>query len=293
MDILPQLIASGLAAGSLYALMALGFVLIFKTTDVVNFAHGDMAMLSAFTAHMALTSWGWPYAASLVLAVALGFGLGALADVLLRPARLRGAPILTLLIATLGISFMFNALGGRFFGYQSVRMPDAITGAPLDLFGVIVTRHNLLIFIVAGVLALSLFVGLKYTRLGTAMRAMAQNSQAAQLMGVSVRNVSMLSWGIGASLGAVAGVLISSIVFLNLNSMVLVLIKGFAGAVLGGFTSLPGAFVGGLLVGVFENLIGVYISSKLQTTFVFLLIVVVLAIRPRGLFGARVAGGRA
>ena len=293
MDILPQLLVSGLAAGSLYALMALGFVLIFRTTDVVNFAHGDMAMISAFMAYTALSNWDWSYWGALGLAIVVGFGLGALANLLLRPAQLRGAPILTLLIATLGISFMMNALGGNFFGYQSVRIPYAISGPPVWLGELVITRHNLLIFVVAGVLAMALFALLKYTRLGTAMRAMAQNAQAAQLMGVSVRNVSFLVWGIGAALGAVAGVLISSIVFLNLGSMVLVLIKGFAGAVLGGFTSLPGAFVGGLLIGVFENLLGVYVSSKLQTTFVFLLIVIVLAIRPRGLFGAAIAGGRA
>lgn len=293
MDILPQLIMSGLAAGSLYALMAVGFVLIFKTTDVVNFAHGDMAMISAFMALTALKSWEWPYGAASLLAVAVGFGLGALADLLLRPARVRGAPILTLLIATLGISLMFSALGGRFFGYQTVAFPYALTGKPLRLAGMIITRHNLLVFAIAGLLALALFLLLKYTRLGTAMRAMAQNSRAAQLMGVSVHNVSMLAWGVGAALGAVAGVFIAPVVFLDLNTMILVLIKGFAGAVLGGFTSLPGAFVGGLLVGVLENLVGGYLSTQLQATFVFLLIVVMLAIRPRGLLGAPVAGRRA
>ncbi len=292
MDILPQLIASGLAAGSLYALMAVGFVLIFKTTDVANFAHGDMAMVSAFVALTALKAWHWPFGAALLAAVVAGFLLGALADLLLRPARARGASILSLLIATLGLGLMLNALAGHFFGYQTVSFPYALKGRPLVLAGMIITRHNLLVFAIAGSLALALFALLKYTRLGTAMRAMAQNSQAALLMGVNVRDVSLLAWGLGASLGAVAGVLVAPVMFLDLNTMILVLIKAFAAAVLGGFTSLPGAFVGGLLLGVLENLVGVYISTQLQTTFVFLLIILMLAIRPCGLFGAPAHGGR-
>lgn len=294
MDILPQLVVSGLAVGSLYAIMAIGFVLIFKTTDVVNFAHGDMAMFSAFTALIALQGWGFPFWAALLIGVAVGFALGMLANLLLRPAVSRGASVFSLMIATLGISLMLNSVAGNLFGYQTVRFPYAVTGPPLVWFEAIrITRHNALVFVIAGALALILFVLLKYTRLGTAMRAMAQNARAARLMGVSVRNVSLLAWGIGAALGAVAGVLVAPVVFLDLNTMVLVLIKGFAAAVLGGFTSLPGAFVGGLLVGVLENFLGFYVSSQFQSTFVFLLIVIVLAIRPRGLFGAPVAGRRA
>ena len=155
------------------------------------------------------------------------------------------------------------------------------------------TRHNALALGVAAALGLGLFALLKYTSVGTAMRAMAQNRLAAQLMGVNVRRVSTLSWGLGAALGAVAGVLIAPVVFLDLNTMITVLIKAFAAAVLGGFTSLPGAVVGGLLLGVLENLVGGYLSTQLQTTFVFLLIIVMLAIRPRGLLGAPVAGRRA
>lgn len=291
MEILPQLIVSGLAAGSLYALMALGMILIFKTTDVVNFAHGDMAMISSFVALTLMRSYHQPYWLAVLAAIAMGFALGALADLILRPAR--NAPILTLLIATLGISLMLSALGGHFFGYQTVSFPYALVGKPFVIAGVILTRHNALALGVAAALGLGLFALLKYTSVGTAMRAMAQNRLAAQLMGVNVRRVSTLSWGLGAALGAVAGVLIAPVVFLDLNTMITVLIKAFAAAVLGGFTSLPGAVVGGLLLGVLENLVGGYLSTQLQTTFVFLLIIAMLAIRPRGLLGAPVAGRRA
>jgi len=292
LEILPQLIASGLAVGSLYAIMAVGFVLIFKTTDIVNFSHGDIAMVSAFIALLGLRSWGFAYWQAFLLAIVAGFILGMIANQLLRPAVSRGANPFTLMIGTLGISLMLNALAGNFFGYQTVAFPRAITGPPIRIFDVAIPPHNLVVFAVGGIAAMGIYLMLKHTRLGTAMRAMAQNSRAAQLMGISIAGVAMLAWGIGSAMGAIAGVLVAPVVFLDLSRMILVMIKGFAAAVLGGFTSLPGAFVGGLLVGVFENLIGFYISSQFQTTFVFLLIVIILAIRPTGLLGAPVAGGR-
>mgnify|MGYP002624775564 CR=1 FL=1 len=292
LDILPQLIASGLSVGSLYAIMAVGFVLIFKTTHIVNFSHGDIAMFSAFVALLGLTSWGIPYWQAFLIAIVVGFVLGLVANTLLRPAISRGANVFTLMIGTLGISLMLNALAGNFFGYQTVSFPRAIIGPPLRIFDIAITRHSIVVFIVGGILAIGLYLMLKHTRLGTAMRAMARNSRAAQLMGISIASVAMLAWGIGSAMGAVAGVLVAPVVFLDLTRMILVMIKGFAAAVLGGFTSLPGAFIGGLLVGVFENLIGFYISSQFQTTFVFLLIVIILAIKPTGLLGAPVAGGR-
>jgi len=184
-EFLPQLIASGLAVGSLYALMAVGFVLIFKTTDVVNFAHGDMAMVSTFVALTALRAWEWPFWAALGAAVVTGFLVGALANLLLRPAVTRGASVFSLMIATLGISMMINALAGHTFGYQPQSFPPLIRGRPFVLFDAVrITPHNALVFAMAGVMALALFAVLKYTRLGTAMRAMAQNGRAALLMGV-------------------------------------------------------------------------------------------------------------
>jgi branched-chain amino acid transport system permease protein len=284
---LAQLIVSGLAAGSLYALMALGLVLIYKTTDIVNFGYGDMTMFSTFIAYMMLTWYGLPFWAAFLGALVAGFLVGVLVDQgVLRPAK--NAPVVSLLIATLGIGMILEALAGWIFGYDTKAFPYAIKGPPLILGNVILRRHDLLVFAVATAIALLLFAMFKFTDIGIAMRATAQNRRAARLMGINAGQISMLSWGLGVGIGAIAGVLIAPIVFLDLTRMILVMIKAFAAAVLGGFTSLPGAVVGGLLLGVIENLITGYmppVLAPLKTTFVFLLIILVLAIRPRGLLG--------
>ncbi len=284
MDILPQLIVSGLAAGSLYALMALGLVLIFRTTDIVNFAHGDMAMFSTFVAYVLITAYGAPFWAALLAAVAVGFLLGVFMDqVVLRPAR--RASVISLLIATLGVALILESVAGWLWGWEPKPFPRAVRGAPLILGDVVISRHSLLALGVAVSCAAGLFALLKLTRLGTAMRAVAQNRLAAQLLGVPVERISMLSWGIGAALGAIAGLFIAPFVFLEPAGFVKVMLKAFAAAVLGGFTSLPGAVVGGLLLGVFDNLVGGYLTTQLKETLVFALIIVVLAIRPQGLLG--------
>ena len=284
---LAQLITSGLAAGSLYALMALGLVLIYKTTDIVNFGYGDMTMFSTFIAYMMLTWYGLPFWAAFLGAIVAGLLLGVLVDQgLLRPAK--DAPVVSLLIATLGIGMILEAIAGWVFGYDTKPFPYAIKGPPLLLGGVILRRHDLLVFAVATAIALLLFAMFKFTDIGIAMRATAQNRKAARLMGINTGRISSLSWALGVGIGAVAGVLIAPIVFLDLTRMILVMIKAFAAAVLGGFTSLPGAVLGGLLLGVIENLVSGYLPpllAPLKTTFVFLLIILVLAIRPRGLLG--------
>ncbi len=284
---LAQLIVSGLAAGSLYALMALGLVLIYKTTDIVNFGYGDMTMFSTFIAYAMLTWYGLPFWVAFLGAIMAGFLLGALVDrAILRPAK--DAPVVSLLIATLGIGMMLEAIAGWIFGYDTKPFPYAIKGMPLFLGEVVIRRHDLLVFAVAAAIGLSLFAMFKFTDIGIAMRATAQNRRAARLMGISADRISSLRWAMGVGIGAVAGVLIAPIVFLDLTRMILVMIKAFAAAVLGGFTSLPGAVLGGLMLGVIENLVSGYLPpmlAPLKTTFVFVLIILVLAIRPRGLLG--------
>jgi branched-chain amino acid transport system permease protein len=282
-----QYIVGGLAAGSLYALMALGMVLIFKTTDVVNFAQADMTMFSTFIGYTALVTLKWPFAPALLVSVIAGFVLGLVVERLaLRPAR--QAPVISLLIATLGVALVINAVAGFIWGHDTKSFPYAITGAPFYLGEVIVRRHDVLIFAVALALSLGLFAFLKWTQIGIAMRATAQNKLAAQLMGINVHRISALSWGIGAAIGAVAGVLIAPAVSLDLIRMISVMLKGFAAAVLGGFTSLPGALVGGLLVGVMESLLVALPfdwASQYRETFVFALIILMLVVRPHGLLG--------
>jgi branched-chain amino acid transport system permease protein len=291
--VLAQLVVSGLAAGSLYGIMALGLILIYKTTHILNFGQGDMTMFTTFVAYLLLTAFRWPFPAALAGALLSGLALGVLVDRgIMRWAR--QAPVTSLFIATLGVGMILQAVAGWIWGYDTKPFPYALRGRPIFLGDVVLRQHDLLVLIVTVLISLALFVLFKFTKVGVAMRATSQNRRAAQLMGISVDRMGTLSWALGLGTGAVAGCLVAPIVFLDLTSMVLVMIKAIAAAVLGGFTSLPGAVVGGLLLGVIENLFGGYMPSAiapLKTTFVFVLIILVLVVRPHGLLGERTAGG--
>jgi branched-chain amino acid transport system permease protein len=281
--ILAQQIISGLATGSLYALAALGLVLIFKTSDVVNFAQGEMAMFGTFVAFSLLTSAGLPYWGAFILALVFAALFGAAIErVVLRP--LAKAPLISVMIATLGLLQIINGVAGWIWGYEMQPFPAAVSGAPITLGGVIFTMQNLLNIGVALAVMLGFFLLFKYSLIGIAMRAVAENRTAAKLMGVPTDRVLALCWGLGGVLAATAGILIAPVTNLDINMMATMQIKAFTAAVLGGFTSLPGAVVGGLTLGVLENLVGQW-NSQLQTPFAFGLIVLVLAIRPTGLLG--------
>lgn len=286
-----QLVVSGLAAGSLYGLMALGLILIYKTTHILNFGQGDMTMFSTFVAFLLLKTAGAPYPVAILGAVAAGFALGFLIDRgILRMAK--NAPVTSLFIATLGVGMILQAAAGWIWGYETQAFPYAIKGRPLFIGDVVVRRHDLLVFGVAAVVSLLLFALFKFSKVGIAMRATAQNRRAARLMGINVSNIGTWSWSLGLGVAAISGCLVAPIVFLDLGTMVLVMIKAIAAAVLGGFTSLPGALAGGLILGVVENLITGYLPpvlAPLKTALVFFLIVVVLVVRPQGLFGEAAA----
>lgn len=281
-----QQIAGGVAAGSLYALVALGLTLIYKISDVVNFGHGDMAMVGTFIAYTLLISWNWPLPLAFLSALAFAGALGIIVErVILRPARERHATVLTLVVATLGISLVLNGAAGAIWGHDVKSFPYAVVGPPLRLGEATISRDQVLDIGVGVGLALVLALFFRFTDLGIAMRATAQNTVAARLMGIPTDRIFAVTWALGAALGALAGILIAPVVFLDTNVMNEMLIKGFAAAVLGGFTSLPGAVVGGVALGVLENLVAGYISTELKTTFAFALIVVVLAVQPAGLLG--------
>ncbi|HNU94802.1 MAG TPA: branched-chain amino acid ABC transporter permease [Bacillota bacterium] len=279
-----QQVVSGLSAGCLYALAALGLVLIYRTMDIVNFAHGEMAMVSTFMAHTLLVRLGLSYIPAALGAIIFAFIFGmAVERIFLRP--IQGGPLISLMIMTLGLFMVFNGAAGWVWGFDPVSFPRAVSGRPIWLGDLIITRDSILVLAVTIAMALALYVVLRFTMAGIAIRATSQNSRAARLMGVPVPKVYALTWGISAVLGAVAGILIAPTTFLSPSMMAEVQIKAFTAAVLGGFSSLPGAVVGGLLLGVLENLVAGYISTELKSTFAFALIVVVLFIRPSGLLG--------
>ena len=286
MTVFLQYVAGGLAAGSLYALAALGLTLIYKTTGVVNFAQGEMAMVSTFVAYLLLSVYHVPYIAAFVLALAFAAVFGMLIERSLM-RRVQGSSVLTQIMVTLGLFLVLNGLmSTRFF--EVLPFPEPLDAAALNLGGVRVSPDNLLVLALAAALMLALYLFFRYTLLGIALRATAQNLSVARLMGVRVGRVYATTWAVAAGLGAVAGMLIAPTTGLYPSFMGDVAIKAFAGAILGGLGSLPGAVLGSLLLGVLENLIAGYVSTELKAAFAFSIILLVLVVRPEGIMGAPV-----
>lgn len=280
---LGQLIVNGLALGSLYALTAFGIVLIYKTTDVITFAQGEMAMFSTFVAFTLLTWLHLPFWLALALTLVFAALLGAAVERLVL-RRVQTASVLNPVIVTVGLGLILYGLAGWIWGYEIRTFPAPVEGPPLRGGGLVLSQLNALILVVTLVLMLVLFGFFRYSMVGIAMRAVAQNRLAARLMGIGVDRINALGWGVGTALGAVTGVLIAPLNYLDPGMMGDVAIKAFAAAVLGGLTSLPGAVLGGLLLGVIDSIVG-YQAAELRTTIAFALIVLVLVFRPAGLLG--------
>ena len=284
----PQLVVSGLALGSIYALLALSLVLINKATDVVNFAQGEMAMFGTFVCFALFSKIGLPLAIVLALAVPIGAVLGVVTERLaMRP--LQSAPPINALIATIGLWMIFHHGAGWIWGYDPVRFPSLFSPVPVSILGARVAENSLGIIGVSLFVVTLLYLFFEYTRSGIAMRAASMNRRAAQLMGVNVGRVSLFAWGLATAISVVSGLLVAPLTFLDFEMMFAVLLKAFAGAILGGFNSLPGAVVGCLVLGVLENLFAAYVSSAFKDTFAFGVIIVALMVRPQGLFTRRIA----
>ena len=288
MMLFAYLLSSGVTAGALYALVAVGLVLCYRTTGHIDFAHGELFMMGgffAFTLHVLL---GWPYVPSLLVAVLGAFALGVLTDrAVYRP--LIKAPPLTMVLATVGFSYLLKGIGRYFWGGQGevVPFPPLASPAPVFLGGVPVFPQQLVVL--AGALACMalLTVFFRSTRAGKTMQATAEEVRAAYLVGIRVERVYMLTWGAGAALAAVAAVLMAPLTLLTPDIGFNLLLKAFAATILGGLGSMPGAIVGGFLVGIIEALAGGFVSSAFQDVSPFVIIMVVLVVRPTGLFGER------
>ncbi len=281
-----QVVVSGLAVGSLYSLVAIGLVLIFKTSEVVNFAQGEMAMFSTFIAYQLLVKWHVPYGVAAIVAFLFACGMGWMTYHLVL-ARIAQREVLTQVIATLGLFLVLRGLAGVIWGNDSLSFPSLFTDQTAHVGDVVMTHYQIAVIIITIILTLLLYGILRFTRFGLAIRAVSQNIFAAKLMGVDVKSVFSYTWAIATVMGAVAGLLVVPTLFLSPTFMELVTVKAFAAAVLGGFGSLPGAVIGGFLLGVIENVFGFYVSTALKSTFVFLFIVLILYLKPAGLFGAR------
>jgi branched-chain amino acid transport system permease protein len=283
LQVFAQLNINGISVGAIYALVALGLVLIYKATEVLNFAHGDLLVVSAFSAWGLITVAQLPFWLALLLTVALvallAYGLDALVI-----RRIAGQPQFAGVMLTIALAFMLRGLVSMFFGPESRNYPTPWSGHNTQLAGLAVADLQLVILGVAmGVTAL-LFVFFRNTRLGVAMQAASQNQLAAYLNGVRVKRVNSLVWALAGATAAVAGVLLAPITLVDI-SLWFVTLKALAALVLGGFGSIPGAIVGGLLIGLIEQYAGVYMPDGSKDIVAYLVLIAVLIVRPTGLLG--------
>jgi branched-chain amino acid transport system permease protein len=281
-----QYVLAGLSAGSLYALVALGLVLIYRSTRVLNFAHADMATVGTFIAFSVITS-GMPFWMAFLMAILAGaviavvFYFGALV-----PAQRKGANHLGQVILTLGLALILQGLTVYQWGAEPDRFPFPLSDTKVWKVGpIFVSELSLGTLAAAAAASLILYLITQKTRLGLAMRATSENLQAAQTLGIPTRGVLAFAWGVAAALAVVAGVFLAPVLLLDPFFMLDAMFKGLAAAVLGGLNSLPGAVLGGLILGVAESLGGAYVSLEFKTSLAFILIVVVLLARPEGLLG--------
>src|SRR5271165_5578773 len=277
-----QQIFSGLAAGAVYASLALALVMIYRSTDLVNFAQGEMAMFSTYIA-WTLVNAGLPFWAAFVITLAVSFVGGmAIERVLIRPVE--NAPVLAAVVVTIGLLLIFNSLAGWIYSYTVQDFPSPFPDRPL--FGALITTRDLGVIAVTLIMLALLFIFFRFTSIGLAMRAAAQNPASARLCGIRVGRMLAIGWGLAAAIGATAGIMVAPVLFLDPNMMGGVLLYAFAGALLGGITNPLGAVIGGFLVGIIENIGGAYIvGTELKLTLALIIIVAILIIRPSGLLG--------
>jgi branched-chain amino acid transport system permease protein len=278
-----QMLVNGVAAGSSYALMGLAMVIIYKASEVPNFAQGEMALVTTYFAFMLLHSLGFSMPAAFSGALLFSFCLGCFLEfAVLR--RAKETNILGMMVITIGLEMVLMGLVSWKFGAEQKAMPFPVTPYDsIEIGGVFISTLELLTFGVSLLLMLGLFVFFRYSRLGVAMKATQQNRMAARLMGIRTNRLLMVTWGISSVVGGIAGLLIAP-VMMQPYMMWDPLLKGFAAAVMGGMTSLPGAVFGAYLLGIVENLFGGYVSLEFKSVVAFAVIVLVLCVRPSGIF---------
>jgi branched-chain amino acid transport system permease protein len=285
-DTLIQQIVSGLATGGIYGSVALALVMIYQATEVVNYAQGEMAMFSTYLAWTLLNA-GLPYWVAFFATLAIAFVGGLLLErILIRPVE--SAPVLTIVIVCIGLLVILNSVAGWIYSYIQKPFPSPFPARPIRLGNIYFGAHDIGALAVTLLVLAGLYFFFRFTTLGLAMRAAAQNPVSSRLCGIRVGWMLAIGWGLAAMVGAVAGMMVAPVVFLDPNMMAGILIYAFASATLGGFTSPGGAVAGGLIVGVIENLVGTYvkfIGTELKLTVALALILIVLLVRPSGLFG--------
>jgi len=277
-----QQVVAGLATGAIYASLALALVMIFQATNHINFAQGEMALISTYVAWSLLAA-GLPYPLVFILVIAFSFVFGvAVERVVIR--HFHDAPVFALVVVFMGLFLGFNSLAGWIWGFEIKAVASPVRS--LSTGSSLISAHNLFIMVVTGLMMALIFGFFKFTKLGLAMRAAALNPVSAELVGIRVGWILALGWGMAGALGAVSGMLVAPAVFLDLHMMLGILLYAFASAMLGGLNNPMGAVAGGLIFGVMENLVGTYIiGHELKLTFALVVVIGVLIVKPNGLFG--------
>ena len=282
-----QLVISGIAQGCIYGLIALGFVLIYKATETVSFAQGELMMLGAFLGLAGMTMLGFPFWLA-VLASILAMGLfGVLLErVVIRP--ILGQPAFSIVMLTIGIGYVARGLITMLpgIGTDTHTLPVPYRNVTWNAGGLILSAEHMVVIVVTALLCLGLFAMFRYSKLGIAMQASSQNQLAAYYMGIPVKRLNGLVWGLAAAVAAIAGLLLAPITFVHAN-MGFIGLKAFPAAVVGGFGSLPGAIVGGLIIGLVESFSGFYLPEGFKDIAPYIVVLLMLVLKPNGLFGEK------
>ena len=284
LDFIQQLV-SGVALGCVYGLIALGVVLIYKTTEVVNFAQGDLMMLGGFFGYTFISLLGLNYWLGFALAVAAMGLAGMLVErIIVRP--ILGFPQFSIVMATIGLGFFLRSAAGMIWGTDDLKIETPFSTGVVHFGDLILAEDKLSVIVATLILCLVLYLFFNKTRLGTAMRGTSENMLAAYYMGIPVKQVVSLVWAISAMVAGCAGVLLAPITFIHSNVGLALGLASFPAAVLGGFGSIPGAVVGGVIIGVMQTLAGFYFPEGWKSVFPFIILLAVLLLKPEGLFGA-------
>jgi branched-chain amino acid transport system permease protein len=280
-----QLVISGIAQGCIYGLIALGFVLIYKATETVSFAQGDLMMLGAFVGLVLMTMLGFPYWLSVPSAIAAMAVLGLAAErAVIRP--ILGQPAFSIVMLTIGIGYVVRGLVTMIpgIGTETHVLPVPYKDATIAAGGLVLNVEQLVVIGATALLCGALFALFRYSRVGIAMQAASQNQLAAYYMGIPVQRLNGVVWALAAAVAAIAGLLLAPITFVHAN-LGFIGLKAFPAAVVGGFGSLPGAIVGGLIIGVVESLAGFYLPEGFKDVAAYVVVLLMLMLRPNGLFG--------
>ncbi|MCD6675431.1 MAG: branched-chain amino acid ABC transporter permease [Burkholderiaceae bacterium] len=284
-----QLLVSGIAQGCIYGLIALGFVLIYKATETVSFAQGELMMLGAFLGLALIAGLGFPFwlAAIAAIAAMMLFGI-ALEFAVVRP--ILGQPAFSIVMVTIGIGYVARGAITMIpnVGTETHTLAVPYRNEIVQAGGLVLAVEHLVVIVCTALLCALLYLMFRFSRIGVAMQASSQNQLAAYYMGIPVKRLNGLVWGLAAGVAAIAGLLLAPITFVHVN-MGFIGLKAFPAAVVGGFGSLPGAIVGGLVIGVVESLSGFFLPEGFKDVAAYVVVLLMLAIRPNGLFGENLA----